>query len=942
MFKKSKVAAGVLLALGGALAVTANAQTTNRVEVTGSKIKRLDSETSQPIFTLDRADIQAQGLTSIGDVIQNLSTNGSTLNSTFNNGGNGETRVSLRNLGSNRTLVLINGRRWVGGTGLGGAVDLNTIPAAAVERIEVLKDGASVTYGSDAIAGVVNIILRKDFTGAEANAYMGRYSQGDGKRQAYDITIGSSTDRFRTLVGVSYVKEDPVMAGAREVSAVPIFGTGTSFGSTTTPNGRFAVCNGTFNTVTGACSGTQTQPNGAAGQFTYDPGKAGNNYRTFVASGTPNDVYNFAPENYLLTPQERKAVFARANYDITSNITAEVQATFNNRRSEQLLASMPIVLGTGPGAGAVARTIAISSDNIYNPFGKDVVRVQRRASETGGRSFNQDVTTQAFNVGLKGAFELGKNQFTWDAGFMNARNNQSDITFGLFNLIALRNALGPSMRDAAGNPVCVTTAGNLNTRIAGCVPMNLLGAKGSITPDMIKYTSFEAHDVLSYSMRSTYANLSGDVVRLPAGMMSFAAGYESRSEEGFDRPDALIATGNTTGNSRTPTGGGYDVKEMFAELQIPVLAKMPLVRSFDLTVATRRSDYSNFGSTTNSKIGALWKVNNQVLVRANSSQGFRAPSIFELFQGVADSFPQIADPCSNTFGGGYNGLTAEQKARCTAQGVPAGGYDQGNSQIRISVGGNPNLKPEKSRTTTVGVVMNPEMIPGFDISVDYWKIALKDSISRVGGGTILSNCIRLGQDDSCALYTRAPGGQITNLLSAGLNFGSTDIAGFDVTMNYVIPKTAIGRIRFNWDTTYYRNYENNNNGTNLVGQYFDRDNYWRIRSNLTTRVDNGNWSVSLFTRYFSALTEGAPCEFASFGFPGLCSDDANKKNVMSATIYNDAAVSWRTPFKSTVTLGLNNLFNKQPPKSYSTFANSFDPQYEVPGRFMYVRYSQAF
>jgi len=193
MFKKSQVAAGVLLALGGVLAMTANAQTTNRVEVTGSKIKRLDSETSQPIFVLDRADIQAQGLTSIGDVIQNISTNGSTLNSTYNNGGNGETRVSLRNLGSNRTLVLINGRRWVGGTGLGGAVDLNTIPAAAVERIEVLKDGASVTYGSDAIAGVVNIILRKDFTGAEANAYMGRFSQGDGKRQAYDVTIGSST-----------------------------------------------------------------------------------------------------------------------------------------------------------------------------------------------------------------------------------------------------------------------------------------------------------------------------------------------------------------------------------------------------------------------------------------------------------------------------------------------------------------------------------------------------------------------------------------------------------------------------------------------------------------------------------------------------------------------------------------------------------------------------
>ncbi|MEG3792726.1 TonB-dependent receptor plug domain-containing protein, partial [Lysobacter sp. CCNWLW3] len=181
--------------------------------VTGSRIKRADIETSQPIFSLSREDITAQGLTSVGDVIQNITANGSTLNSTFNNGGNGETRVSLRNLGSNRTLVLVNGKRWVGGTGLGGAVDLNTIPTAAVERIEVLKDGASTIYGSDAIAGVVNVILRQNFEGAEANAYIGAFDKGDGERQAYDFTIGTTSDRFSAMLGFGYVKEEPVMAG---------------------------------------------------------------------------------------------------------------------------------------------------------------------------------------------------------------------------------------------------------------------------------------------------------------------------------------------------------------------------------------------------------------------------------------------------------------------------------------------------------------------------------------------------------------------------------------------------------------------------------------------------------------------------------------------------------------------------------------------------------
>ncbi len=239
--------AGIAIALAPALAGAQEtsekgATTLEKIEVTGSRIKRADIETSQPIFSLSREDISAQGLTSIGDVIQRISAGGSSLNSSYNNGGNGETRVSLRNLGSQRTLVLVNGKRWVGGTGLGGAVDLNTIPTAAVERVEVLKDGASTIYGSDAIAGVVNVILRKDFEGAEANAYLGQYDKGDGSRQSYDFTLGSSGDRWSAMLGVGYVKEEPVYAGDREISAAPFYGATPGTGnSSTTPAGRFAI-----------------------------------------------------------------------------------------------------------------------------------------------------------------------------------------------------------------------------------------------------------------------------------------------------------------------------------------------------------------------------------------------------------------------------------------------------------------------------------------------------------------------------------------------------------------------------------------------------------------------------------------------------------------------------------------------------------------------------
>jgi len=936
MFKRTKVSAGVLLALGGIIAATSLpgfAQTTQSIEVTGSRIKRVDSETSQPIFVLDKADIQAQGLTTIGDIIQNITTNGSALNSSFNNGGNGETRVSLRNLGSNRTLVLVNGRRWVGGTGLGGAVDLNTIPSAAVERIEVLKDGASVTYGSDAIAGVVNVILRNDFEGAEFNGYYGMYDEGDGKRQAFDIAVGSSGKRFRALLGMGYVKEEPVGAGDRDISAVPVYGTGTFFGSSTTPSGRFAVCNGTWNPSAGSCSGTQTRPDGSAGTFTYAPGSSGASWSNYTTA------YNFAPDNYLVTPQERTSVFARANFDLTDSTSLEMQATFNNRRSEQLLAAMPIVLGTGPGAGSQARLISISENSIYNPFGVPVSRIQRRAVETGGRSFKQDVSTYALSLGLLGNLKLGGRTFSWDAGMMYARNAQSDNTIGLFNVAALKNALGPSMLDA-GNPVCVSTAGNLATRIPGCVPMNLLGAPGTITRDMLDYSGFVAQDTYGYKMSQAYANVSGDLFKLPGGMAKFAAGLEARSESGFDQPDALIASGNTTGNARTPTEGGYSVKEAYVELSLPLLANMPMVRSMDLTLATRSSNYSNFGSTSNSKAGLLWKLNKQASIRANYSTGFRAPSIGELYQGVADSFPQIGDPCSNTFGGTYGLLTPEQQARCTAQGVPLGGYDQGNSQIRISTGGNPNLKPETSKTTTVGFVLSPDAIPGFDVSVDWWKIALANGISSLGGGTILNRCIIDNDPNACALYTRAPGGQITSLLSAGLNFGSIDVEGYDVTMNYRIPKTRFGSFSINWDTTILKNYSYDG-GASVVGQYFDRDNYWRTRSNLVVRWEQGNFGATVGTRFYSKQTED--CSFLPFyGFTGLCSDDANGVNKIGGTSYTDLAVSYKTPWKGRIMAGINNLFDKNPPVAFSTFANSFDPQYEIPGRFFWVRYSQTF
>ncbi|MBL8262696.1 MAG: TonB-dependent receptor [Xanthomonadaceae bacterium] len=959
-FKTNKLRNAITLAIAGtsALAGTgvAFAQDSGKdgeeldtITVTGSRIvRRAESETQQPIFELTREDIQAQGLTSVGDVIQNITANGSTLNTTYNNGGNGETRVSLRNLGSNRTLVLVNGRRWVAGTGLGGAVDLNTIPTAAVERIEVLKDGASVIYGSDAIAGVVNVILRTDYQGAEFNAYVGEFTDGDGTRQSYDLTIGTSDDRFSAMFGMGYVKEDPVMAGDREISSEPIIGTGLFFGSSTLPGGRFAVCNGTF--ANGVCSGgTQTRPDGTAGQFTYAPGAVGN------AWGPYTTAYNFAPDNYLITPQERKSLFGRASLNLTDNTRVFITGTYNNRRSEQLLAAMPIVLGTGPGAGAIARTIAISPDSIYNPFGRTVSRVQRRAVETGGRSFAQNVDTFGFNGGIEGSFELGDRYFTWDAGMVYGRNDQNDTTNGLFNLLALRQSLGPSMIDpATSRPICVTTPGNAATAITGCVPLNLLGGVGSITPEMLAFSSFVAHDEFGYKMKQYYANVSGEIVELPGGMLSFAFGMEHRTESGFDQPDALIASGNTTGNSRTPTKGGYKLDEAYLELAIPLLRDVVGAQELEFSIAGRYSDYSNFGDVTNGKVGFKWRPIKDLMVRGNWSEGFRAPSIAELFSGVADSFPGLADPCSTTFGGAWAGLSATERAACVAQGVPNVGYDQGNAQIRISVGGNPELKAESSETKTLGLVWSPSFLEGFNVSLDWWKIELEDAIVTRSGQFILNACIRdnpndLGRprnaldDQVCALaqVRRDPTGQITNLLSIPQNTGRRTLEGYDMTINYNLPENVLGNFGFTLDTTYMAENSSDIDTNGFISEYADRSNNWRVRANLMTRWTKGDWGATWFTRYYSRQTES--CETLDFyGFGDLCSDPANIENKLGGTTYHDATVFWKAPWNAKITLGVNNIFSKDPPVSFTTFANSFDPAYEIPGRFVYMQYNQKF
>ncbi|WP_407460341.1 TonB-dependent receptor [Xanthomonas campestris pv. raphani] len=947
--KSNKLRDAVVLALvvgvgGTGTAIAQEAGTTNldKIEVTGSRIKRADVETSQPVFSMSRQQIESQGLTSIGDVIQNISSGGSALNSNVNNGGNGETRVNLRNLGSNRTLVLVNGRRWVGGTGPGGAVDLNTIPTAAVERIEVLKDGASTIYGSDAIAGVVNIILRQNFDGAEANAYFGQYDKGDGSRESYDFTIGSTGERWHATLGVGYVKEEPVWAGDREISAVPVLGAVAGTGnSTTIPGGRFGIFGSTGpDPRTGAPTFGATRFNGTPGfSITNNGGTTSRNY-------TAADSYNFAPANYLVTPQERKSVFADAGLSITDNVRFKTTVTYNERESSQILAPMPIVLGrSAPGTNGA--DIVISANNIYNNTGRDIDYIQYRAEETGGRIFTQNVKTFGFSGAFEGDFEVGQRFFNWEAGMFYGKNDQTDRTTGLFNISALRNALGPSFVDAGGVARCGTAASTID----GCVPMNMLSGPGSLTPEMLGYAGFNAHDLYGYEQKTYFGNIGGELFDLQGGAFAFSLGVEHREESGFDDPDALINSGDTTGNARTATDGGYKLDEAYVEFAVPLLADLPGAQLLDFSLATRYSDYSNFGDTTNSKFGFRWKPITDLMIRGNWSQGFRAPSINELFQGVSDTFEDVSDPCAGSFSDGS--VNAARPGSCGA--VPA--YAQANPQVRTATGGNPNLQPETSTSKTLGFVYSPGWVTGLDISLDWWNIEIEDAIDTQTVQETLDSCYLAGIANACSLIQREPTGEVSNLLAVPNNIAKIEAEGYDLTLGYRLPDTAWGSFSVVWDSTYMSKFvveKPLQDPETRVGLYRGgsaRDNNWRIRSNLMLNWELGDVGGSASMRYYSSQVEN--CTGANVATPAnvalLCSDPnrvtsagAAPRNHVPSVTYTDLAAYWKAPWNARVTVGVNNAFDRDPPQAATAFANSFDSQYEIPGRFYYMRYTQKF
>ncbi len=931
---------------------------TEEIVVTGSRIRRKDLTTPAPITVINREQITASGKVSIGDFLQTLPSQGNAINTAINNGGDGTTRVDLRGLGSQYTLVLVNGRRYVATTGAVASVDLNSIPTAAIERVEVLKDGASAVYGSDAIGGVVNLITRKRFNGGELSGFYGSTTYGDGQIYDFNGTAGVAGDRGSALMTLGYYTQHAAFAGDRNFSKNQRFFDATgqngpngyageyTGGSGTIPAGRVVIPGSQRGVKNGNALWNQlVSAFPTKNSFILDPnasicGAPGNCWRPF----TGNDLYNFAPVNYLVTPQVRISMYSTGDLKISNVARVYYEASFVNRQSDQQLAPEPLVLG---GEG-----VTISANNVYNPFGRDFTDFRRRLLEFGPRQFRQDITTFRTVVGVDGTLPdiAGplKGWF-WDASFNYGRTSGVTQKHGNLFIPNLQAALGPSFQDATG--FHCGTPGNV---IAGCVPLDLFHGAGpgfpqnSITPDQITNLTFTGTGREINQMVEAQANVSGELFKLLADRpVGLAFGYAYRILAGASVNDPVTTLGLTTGNKGFDTAGHYYLNEGYGELSIPIVSGLPFAESVEATAALRVFDYSNFGSDVTYKFGGLWRIIPDLTIRGTYSTGFRAPSIDQLFLGQADNFPNVTDPCRVP--------AARAPANC---GVNANNGDT-STQLRERVGGNPNLKAETAKIYTGGVVIEPSMVKGLSVTADYYNIEINQTITTLGAGTILSLCYPSDPTVTpkfCDLITRDPVSHfVTNMQDLNINAGQLSTDGVDLSVRYAIP-TEFGRFGAVWDAVWLHKFNQVLPTGQLVkarGTY-DIVNFgagggvrpaWKF-------IAGANYGIGGFTAGIIAHFVGSfhECGDSGGNYAGgsLCYQDPTNKRRVGSFHSEDITVQYAlfTQFgKTTIGAGVNNVLDHPPPLIYNGFTNNTDPTAYgdgVLGRFIYGRISHSF
>jgi iron complex outermembrane receptor protein len=891
-------ALGLLLLSNGAYAqqpATASALAATpmeRVQITGSRINLKQEQLSGvgPVTVIDAEAIQRSGAISIETLLQRMpssaGTAGNQSSAYWTSNGYGTTQVNLRGLGIDRTLVLLNGRRVVaGGTGANSSVDLNMIPVAMIERIEVLKDGASAIYGADAVAGVVNIITKKAIDGVEMSVRYGKTEQGDGEEKAADLVWGTRGERGSLMASLNYSESGEVNLASRAPCAL------------FEEDGKL-VCTGSSSTV----GGRARLADGRRINFNQD---AGGNPRGFETYSAAKHGYNSNPFLNAVNPIKRIGFTAFGNMRLNDNVEMFTELLFTNRKSEQLAT---------PGAIGANRPINIAASHPTNPTGQNLVLERRRVAEVGPRNFFQETNTFRIASGLKGAIN---DKWDWSASVNWGRNTGID---GMTNIINLDRV--DATLDAANCGKTPTSA-----------PCGNYLGYGNLTPAVLDFIHFDTRDHGGNDQKSFNAGVSGQLFNMPAGAVGFASGFEYRQEKGWRDPDSLIVSGAANTNRQDPIAGEYSAREVFAEVSVPLLAKLPLVDSLTLNAAARYSDYSLFGSKSTYKAGLDWQVIPSLKIRANRSTAFRVPGVPELFGGVSEGNLTTTDPCNS-----WNTQDPNSNVykNCQASRVPVG-FKQFGPSILTTGGGNVDLEPEDADTFTVGAVWTPSK--SVTLTLDYFNIEIDNAIQTVPGSTKLSVCYNSpGLSHifcSPSSFTRDPAtGEINFLSSQPANAAQQRVSGIDLGALYdfraygwnVALNADVSRLN-RFDVAPFPGGETIEYAGKITG---GRGSYaeWRAATGLTAA--NGPWSGSYNIQYIGSADDIN----ASAGDIGARAP---------SVAYHNASVKYALSKAMTLSVGVDNLLDKAPPYIQSwTDGNTDTMTYDLLGRRWHVRLGYRF
>jgi len=984
MERKYQVAAAVRRALVmSAVAATGVAapalaqENLGEIVVTGSRIRSANLEATTPVTQVTAEDVVTQGVTRIEDLVNQLPQAFAAQNVTVANGATGTATLNLRGLGSPRTLVLVDGRRLPYGGVTNSAADINQIPTQMIERVDILTGGASAVYGSDAVAGVVNFIMKKDFEGVEISSQYNFYWHENDFSGPGAVKLRDTLEAKEAINPVEYaVPDDSVTDGEGvELSVMMGINSGDGRGNLTAyatvfdskqvlqRDRDYSACSLAANPTTSfACGGSATSAGGLFTDFTsyYLTVDTADSFRDFDFGA---DVYNFGPLNHYQRPERRYSLGAMGHYEFSEHADVYTQLMFNDYESIAQIAP----------SGNFFETSTINCNNPFLPVnslatigcgpaevaaGTDVpFYIGRRNVEGGGRQQTFANSTYRAVAGLRGAINDG---WGYDVSAQYSAGTGTTGTLNYYVTPRVARALDviadPRPGAGFGQPVCNSVLDGTDTT---CVPWNAF-QPGGITQDQLDYLQAAGLQIGRISQEIYNGIVTGDLgvygIKSPLASdgIQVVFGAEYRRDTLENTVDALQEQG-ALGGSGGPTigiSGAVKVNELFMEARVPIAQDQAMAESLTFDTAYRYSDYGDGVQTDTYKFGLEWAPIADVRLRGSYQKAVRAANIVELFtaQGF-NLFDMNGDPC-----GAADRNPNATDAECIATGVPAAqvganSLDSPAGQYNFLQGGNLDLAPEDSETYSYGVVFQPRFAPGLAVTVDYFDIHIDDTISTFGAVNSLDACYNNGDADACSRILRNPGtGQLWigagNVIDTNINIGSLSTTGYDVNIGYTgLEMGRFGSLAFNMTGTYLVDlitepgpgidpYDCTGFYSSVCGTPNPQ---WRHRFRASWQTP-WDLDLSLTWRYYHE-TEGLTA--ANNPLPHNRID-----RILPAESYYDLAANWAVTEKASVTLGINNVLDDNPSITASVGTtgngNTFPQTYDALGRYVFLRATVGF